>query len=296
MPTNGGNTLSKICFVVELPLGFWQWDDGLRGAMQLLEEKHKVCYHLSGKPNEDCKPDILFVWGGTLSGPYKASKNFNSKKILFFAGGPIEPEFFEKYDMVLFENQIHTDIARAKGIKCMTAFGTNTKVFKPMKNAKLFDAFYPGAFGLWKRKDLFAEAVKGLRAFSCGNIQKQEPECYDVCVDNGVGVSADIPQGRLPYFMSMSRTIVVLPVPEIGCQRTVLEAQAMNLPIIVPNDAPLVVEFAKHGGIIVDPDPASIRYAIQTAPETNEDGLQYVLNNMTEQHYANKIMSALEAI
>lgn len=292
---SGGAILSKICFIVELD-SFWQWDDGLRGAIQILEGDNKVCYHLSGRPNPDCRPDFLFVWGGTLSGPFKAAKHFDAHKILFFAGGGIEREYFEKYDMVLFENEFHTNTARTMGIRCMTAFGTNTKVFKPIKNNKIFDAFYPGAFGLWKRKDLFAKAVKGLKAFSCGNIQEHEPECWDVCVENGVSVAGDIPQNRLPYFMSMSKTIVVLPVPEIGCQRTVLEAQAMNLPVIVPNDAPLVMEFAKHGGIIVDPDPASIRYAIQTAPETNEDGYQYVLNNMTEVHYAKKIRSAMEAI
>lgn len=288
----------KICFLVELPKGFWQWRDGLYAAMKLLEKKHRVVYHLDGDcdcPLDD-KPDVLFVWSGTGGDVYKNSLKHKSKKVLLFAGGDRSPQFFEPFNITCFENDLHTNEARAKGINCITAFGTNTQVFKPIIQPKLFDVVYPGAFGLWKRKNLFAESVKGMRALTFGNVQLHEMECWNVCTDNGIAVSSDLPQEVVPYYMAMSRTVLVLPVPFIGGQRTVIEAMAMKLPVIVPNDAPLVCEFARHGGMMVDPDPEKIRWAIKMAPQINETGYQYIMNNLTEKHYAQRLEIALERI
>lgn len=287
----------RICFLAELD-NFYRWDDGLRGAMQLLEKEHEVCYHLDGELHSH-NPQILACWGGSLSKTYKEGMEYSGKKVLFWAGGPRSNlDSLRQWNMIFFENELHTIEAKKAGLtNCMTAFGTNTQVFFPMKQPKIFDVIYPGAFGLWKRKDLFAHAVKGLKALSLGNIQHHEPQCLDVCIENEVAVSADIPQSRLPYFMAMSKTVVVLPVAEIGGQRTVLEAMAMNIPVIVPNDAPLVVEFAqKGGGIIVDPTPEAIREAILTAPENNPKGLEYINNEMTEQHYADRIKEGLKKL
>lgn len=292
----------NICFLVELPFGLWQWDDGLRGAMKIIEKKHTVTYHLDGFC--DCRqrpssilPDVVMVWSGTNGTVYHNALQMDCKKILLFAGGSREPSLFRDFDLTLFENGIHTLEARNYGVKCMTAFGTDTTIFKPMKQKKVFDVIYPGAFGLWKRKDLFAESTKRLKAFTLGNIQEHEPQCFDVCVDNDIAVSADIPQSRLPYFYAMAHTVCVLPVAHIGGQRTVLEAMAMKLPIIVPSDAPLVCEFAQHGGVITDPNPQDIERAIvKNLGQVNEEGYQYVMENLTEKHYAKKIQVALERI
>jgi len=287
----------KICFLVELPYGKIQWADGLDGAMQILEKDHEVCYHLDGLRHGH-KPDLLMCWGGTLSKTYLEGMDYSGEKALFFAGGSRNNlEELRQWDIIYFENEIHTIEAQKMGLaNCMTAFGTNTQIFYPMKQPKMFDVIYPGAFGLWKRKDLFAQAVKGLKALSLGNIQHHEMQCWDVCVENGVAVAMDIPQSRLPFFMAMSKTVVVLPVPEIGGQRTVLEAMAMALPVIVPNDAPLVIEFAeKGGGTIVEPTPEAIRAAILKAREElpNTKGCDYIQSEMTEQHYADRIKEAL---
>ncbi len=286
----------KICFLVELPRGFWQWADGLYAAMKIIEREHEVTYHLDGKCNCKKLPDVVMAWGGTGSGPYKEALKMKCKRILLFAGGDRSPHLFEKFNITCFENEIHTIEAKSKGVSCITAFGTNTKLFRPIRQPKLFDVVYPGAFGLWKRKDLFAESCKCFRALTFGNIQFQEMECWHVCVNNGIAVSPDLPQEVVPYYLAMSRTVLVLPVPFIGGQRTVLEAMAMKLPVIVPNDAPLVCEFVQHGGIIVEPNPAEIAKAITNAQEENIAGYDYVMNNLTEEHYANKLKQALKRI
>lgn len=284
----------NICFLVVLPKGWWQWSDGLYGAMKLLEKDHKVTYHLDGKCNCPTPPDVVMAWGGTESVPYNNALQMDTKRILLFAGGNRSPQLFEPFHVTCFENELHTTVAKAQGVRCLTAFGTNTKVFKPMFQPKIFDVVYPGAFGMWKRKDLFAKSVRGLRAFSFGNIQHHEPDCWNVCVQNDIAVSPDLPQEAVPYIMGMSKTVLVLPVPFIGGQRTVLEAMAMKLPIIVPEDAPLVCEFARHGGIIVEPTPEKIRHAIRYAPQQNNSGYEYVMENFTEVHYARKLQSALD--
>lgn len=284
----------RICFLVELPKGAWQWSDGLYAAMKILECEHKVTYHLDGKCNCKQLPDIVMAWGGTMSGPYKEALKMDTKRILLFAGGSREPALFENFNVTCFENEQHTIVAKAQGVKCLTAFGTNTQVFKPIIQPKLFDVVYPGAFGLWKRKDLFAKSVIGLRALTFGNVQLHEMECWNVCTENNVAVSPDLPQEVVPYYLAMSRTVLVLPVPFIGGQRTVIEAMAMKIPVIVPNDAPLVVEFAKHGGMIVEPEPGAIRQAIKMAPQVNVLGYDYVMNNLTEKHYADKLRHAIQ--
>ena len=285
----------RICFLVNLPRSWWQWSDGLYAAMKILEEEHTVVYHLDGICNCKEKPDLVMAWGGTMSEPYKNALKIDTKRLLLFAGGDRSPKFFEFFNMTCFENNLHTDEARARGIRCMTAFGTNTQVFKPMpQQPKIFDVVYPGAFGLWKRKDLFAQSVRGLKAFTFGNIQYHEPECWDICLQHNIAVSADLPQEVVPYFMAMSRTVLVLPVPFIGGQRTVIEAMAMKLPVIVPSDAPLVCEFAQHGGMIVEPKPDAINTAIRNAPQVNQTGYEYVMNNLTEHHYADKLKIAIQ--
>jgi glycosyltransferase involved in cell wall biosynthesis len=286
----------KICFLVELPRGFWQWADGLYAAMKILEKDFRVTYHLDGKCDcpFDRRPDIVMAWGGTMSRPYNNAMNINAVRILLFAGGLRSSHLFDKFNITCFENEQHTLEAKALGIHCITAFGTNTQVFRPIIQPKLFDVVYPGAFGLWKRKDLFAKSVKGLRALTFGNVQLHEMECWNICTENNVAVSPDLPQEVVPYYLAMARCVVVLPVPFIGGQRTVLEAMAMKLPVIVPNDAPLVCEFAQHGGMIVEPNPEAIRNAIKMAPPINETGYKYVMKNFTEVHYANKLKEAIE--
>lgn len=287
----------KICFLVELPKGIWQWQDGLRAALNLLADEHDICYHLDGRLLEH-KPDLLMAWGGSISPTTRQAREYQGKSILFFAGGGIETSFFDGIDLVLFENQLHTDEARVKGIRCQTAFGTDTQTFKPMKQPKVFDVIYPAAFGLWKRKDLFAKAVNGLTALTLGNIQEQEPECFDVCVDNNVAVSSDIPQEVLPYFYNMSKICLITTTPEIGGQRTALEAMSCGLPVVYTKDSVLVAELVNGHGVSVDPDPIDIKRVLMLmlsgySKLDKNQARDYILRNYSEKHYADKIRSAI---
>lgn len=288
----------KICFLVELPKGMWQWADGLRAAMNILAEDYEVCYHLDGQLGNHT-PDLLMAWGGSFANTTKQAREYKGKSLLFFAGGGIKAEYFEGIDIVLFENDIHTTEARVKGIRCQTAFGTDTKLFKPMKQPKVFDVIYPAAFGLWKRKDIFAKAVKGLTALTLGNIQEHEPECLQVCIDNGVAVSSDIPQEVLPYFYNMSKICVITTTPEIGGQRTALEAMSCNIPLVITKDSPLVMEFAGEHAVLADPDPIDIRKMIMLILDgyskiDQYQAREYVIENYSEVSYADKIKSAIK--
>lgn len=285
----------KICFIAELDC-FHRWQDGLRAAMNLLADEHEVCYHLDGVLGSHT-PDLLMAWGGSFAPTTQTAREYGGQSLLFFAGGGIEPKYFEGIDVVCFENEIHTIEARLKGIKCLTAFGTDIDTFRSdTKQPKVWDVIYPAAFGLWKRKDLFAKSVKGLRALTLGNIQEHEMECYNVCRNGEINYCADIPQDRLSYFYNMSHVACILPVAEIGGQRTILEAYACNMPVVIPSDAPLVGEYGKFA-TIVPPDPKKINQAIrENIGKKNLDAYNWLTHNCNQFEYAKKIKQAIEML
>lgn len=128
---------------------------------------------------------------------------------------------------------------KRQGLNTLKAFGTNTKLFKPINTPKVFDWLYPAAFAKWKRHDLFVEHVRRRRgpAIAVGYIQpnNHEYECVQICLDNGVGVLPWIPPEALVWLYNQSKCVVVPSDPIGGGQRTVLESIACGTKVITLN-------------------------------------------------------------
>ena len=127
---------------------------------------------------------------------------------LAFTGGLFE-EYVHIPDIIFTESRSYVDWLKDNGAKKVTqAFGTNTDVFKPIDQPKVWDAIFPATFAAWKRHAIFAEAV-GNKGLAAGWPQPHEPQCVQYCLDAGCSVLHHQNAESMAYLYNMSRTCVV---------------------------------------------------------------------------------------
>lgn len=214
---------------------FW-WNDGLRAALRLLEDQYDIHYINVDHTHSIHACEVNLVWGGSLSPQAQYGVGLPGKKYLLFGGGPIDAEILHTYDKVFVEDTWTLDKMRRNGIHTYFAFGTNTQLFKPMKLNKRWGAIYPAAFAKWKNHHVWVEAVKDkgyTTALAVGYIQPNghESECYEVVEQAGYDVLPHVPPDVLVRMYNMSREVIITASDFGGCQRTVLEAMACDIPI-----------------------------------------------------------------
>lgn len=298
----------KIAFVWQGFDGrYGVWRDGLWAAMKIIEEKHQVRYYDTTRLAEltEWKPDAVLYWESpcTLAGKdaanYRAVQALPFKKYLLFAGGPIKREWVEGFELLFVESRINEEECAALGIPFKRAFGVNTQIMRPLKTAKHFDGFIPATYAGWKRHALFAQAL-GMGGVAAGRKQAHEPQCYQVCEDNGVLTLPEVSPETVAVLANASHAVVNTAEFWGGGQRCTLEGMACGVPVIVMSDSPKNREYVEEsgGGVVVDPDPKKIndlfQFDIQVAgPTYGLRGLEYVKNHWTEHHYANAILDGL---
>lgn len=302
----------KLCLLwdIEIPLyDLVAWQDGLYWALSELGKKHEVTICLRS-PNDisfsrdniefiagsnfhieaiNNNYDYVLLWG-QLNQPI-LEQIIKPKAGLCFAGGPEESPMGKEYDIIFTENKYINQKFLDQGYNAKVAFGINCDIFKPYPQPKLFKALYPAVFGLWKRQDLFAEAF-GKDGVCIGRYQEHEPQCLQWAQDAGcMTVPMILPQSAMPYFYNASECIVSTATNDSGGQRTVLEAMACNIPIIVMSDNYKASEYITESGFgyICEPEAKYIKSIVPTPQESR----QYVLDNWTHHHYAREIESWL---
>ena len=274
------------------------WRDGLYFALSKLSNDKEFFVDVfidNAKPPVVEEYDIVIAWGAFVSEPAKYVAELSVAKTGIFFGashGQNSPMAY-KFDIIFSEDENSHNIFKNMGLNSVLAFGTPTNLFRPIPQAIHFDVIQPGAYATWKRKKLFAEAVKGMKALSVGDLQAVERDEYDACVKNGVVSFPNVPQEFMPFYYASAKCVVI--TGWAGGQRTVLEALAMNKQCIVPVDAPQLMDYSKHI-IVVRPDAEAIRKAIEKAPETNEEGRKDILNKWTDEHYYKKIKEGLKCL
>jgi len=239
----------KLAVVTELPKEhFAFWEDGLYAALKHLTGEYAWeidVFNLPSMQNPQIKTqqyDFGLYWGALNRSQH--GKKIFKKSGLCYGGGPISRHNTEYFDIVFTESARDLDAFKKLGVNATKAFGTNTDLFKPMESPVVFDSIYPAAFAKWKRHDLFVEYVtksngtnRELPSVAIGYMQpnEHEKECYEVCTAAGVLVVPWIPSSSLVYLYNGSRQCVVAADPEGGGQRTVLEAKACDVPVVILN-------------------------------------------------------------
>jgi glycosyltransferase involved in cell wall biosynthesis len=278
-----------------------QWNDGLAQAMKLIEKEHDVTYHDQYSTTwEDS--DVILLWEapctakGQYADFYNAIRRSNKKKILLFAGGPVEYLDAVGFDLYLVESEINEKEFEALELPWMRAFGVNTQVMKPMSLEKRYQGFMQATFADWKRHSLFAHAL-GTDGCVAGKLQPHDRQGYYDCRDCGVTIFEEQPAEKIAELINESHVVLNTASYWGGGQRCTLEAMACNIPVVVMSDSPKNCEYVLESGagVISEPNPEAIRKAIDEA-KTKTGGYEYVQSKWTEHHYANNILKAIETV
>lgn len=322
----------KICFLWDWENDIFQmgtWKDGLAAAIRILAGRHELKFFTCGKkdfvfPHEyfdihvvrsgdpmvqavkEFDPDVILIWGDQTRPHAKPLKELGKPMALAFAGGNPFAENWPLWDMIFVESQSYLMAYQNAGLshQVMTAFGTNTELFDPkhpfvVNQLKIFDVCMPGTFALWKRHDLFAKSTQGLRSIVSGyQYIDHEQECWQAPQGVGALVLPHLSAEGIRAMYAASKTCLVTSIWYGGSQRTVLEALAMNIPLIVMSDSDKTSEYVLDAGegMVVQPDPQAIREALQESLHKTVNTRGYILDKWSEMHYADAIEAGLKKI
>ena len=316
----------KILFVhdwVVDPTQLVTWQDGLAGALRELGKRHVVdiVTYVEGASGEvyrnpeglniraftliedvvryaaEGEYDVILMWGDCTRPTAWPIKKLGIPMALCFAGGHQFSDTTKAFDHFFVESKVYGDRFREMGHSVSTAFGTNTELFKPIpEQPKVFDVCFPATFALWKRHDLFAQAVRGKRAVACGYIYTtHERDCWQTCQTNGVLVLPHVSAQVLQRIYAGSRACLITSRSDGGSQRTVLEAMAMNLPVVVMQDSDKTSEYVlDHDGRWVSaPDEGHIKVALEEAMVSTVNSRDYIMSKWSEYCYADALEKGL---
>lgn len=291
------------------------WQDGLARALKELQDRgHNVLVFVPGKEPSIVKHpyfkirvsadlpldismesvDAILHFADMTRPNAKPLRELGLPMAVCFAGG--EPVTYNTYDFdhVFVESKVYKEAFKKADVSVSVAFGTNTDLFTPIDQIRVFDTIFPGTFAAWKRHDLYAQATRGLKSLAVGYMYKDhEQECWEECIRMGTTVMPHVSAEALHYLYAASRMCVITSQSDGGSQRTVLEAMAMNLPLIVTDSDKF--DYITSDVYRCDPEPEEIRSYINAILDGDGDvnTRDYVLNNWSHLQYADALEKEL---
>lgn len=312
----------KIAFIHDWNVNYQQeldWQDGLSAALAELRKRgHDVTLFVNGErhgiipnPNHDIRvednmiaavkwhnPDIILHWADMTRENARPLKELGKPMAICFAGGEADSYNTYLFDHVFVESQVYKAKFDEIGVTSSIAFGTNTDLFTPIADQpKYYDTIFPATFAAWKRHSLYANAVQGLRSLAVGYIYTDhEQECWQECQRLGTSILPHVSAEVLHYLLASSRICVITSMSSGGSQRTVLEAMAMNLPLIVTDSDKF--DYITDEVYKVEPEAEAIRGAVKALLDGDRtiNTRDYILNNWSHIQYADALESKLKEL
>jgi len=297
---------------------FWNKDGFLR-ALQVLRErdgwktmffkKHDQvfqwehdCVDLDFSPDpikkaEEWGPDAYLLFADFSRPISQQIKDTGRPFAQAYTGGRFT-DYARLPDIVFTESKSYIPWMESIGVmRVVQAFGTNTELFKPYPEPKMFDAFFPATGAAWKRHELFAEAM-GPRGLVCGWWQPHEPQCLEVCQKNGCAVLHHQMAESVAFLYSMARTVLITSSDVGGSQRSVLEAMSCNVPVIVMDDSTMTTEYIREcgEGAIIPPDVQQIRHMVDEWMDRKVNTREWIMKNYSEFVYADKLKEGIQSL
>ena len=251
----------------------------------------------------DWKPDAILFFADFSRPIIKEFENCGIPLAICFTGGGFT-DYQNIPDIVFVESDSYLQEFKQRGLNVRQAFGTNTELFRPMPwQPKKFKAVFPATFAGWKRHELFAKAM-GSDGLACGFWQPHETGCYEVCQENGTALLHHQNAESCALIYNMGHTCVVTSSSVGGSQRTVLEAMASNIPVIVTRDSEKTSEYilkcgedlGMNVGSACEPTPEDIRREVENWIGIKVNTRAWILENYSEYIYADKVKEGIESI
>lgn len=287
------------------PVELHTWQDGLNAALGVMQEKYDYEIYVVAEDKQDAMhrkireigPDVILSWGSLDRPSFAGMREHGVPTALCFAGGTTKDPNVSSFDIVFVESETYEKAFKKDNINVKRAFGTNSRLFVPIDVNKNFLGFYPAAFALWKRHELFAPAV-GKGGLACGKFIEQEHVCIEVCVKNGVTILPQVPYAVVPYLFNQSKFAVITASSIGGSQRAVLEAMSCNTIPIVMSDSEKCAEYVKDSGfgVIVEPTVEAIKEALSKTYKFDNDGRSYILSKYSADIYAKQLHEGIQSI
>jgi len=273
-----------------------RFNDGLYLALKRLEERHAIGYF---EPQEDdliaaFRPDVVLFWGALCGHETPHVKQMPYRKAICFAGGPIDANTVDGFDLYFTESRWNEDEFDRFGKPWMRAFGINELIFRPIRAEKKYDAAIWATFALWKRHNLFADAV-GEKGLAIGLFQDHERQCYEWCQAKGMEVRGEMPKEEMVKLLAQSHVALNTSAFWGGGQRMTLEAMAMEIPVVVMADSPKNREYVEECGLglVAPPEVGPIRDAVRELKGKRYHTRDYIMSKYTSQHYADALEKGL---
>jgi hypothetical protein len=309
----------KVAFIHDWNVNYQQeldWQDGLSAALAELENRgHEVVRWVNGEeenviPNpygsihvtrtlipmvRDFDPDVILHWADMTRQSAVPLAQLGKPMAICFAGGEALGENVGLFNHIFVESEVYKEKLNNAGYdNCSTAFGTNTDLFAPVEQNKVFDTVLPATFASWKRHSLYAQATQGLKSLAVGYMyDNHEQECWQECLRLGVTVLPHASAQVLNRLYAASKVCVVTSSSAGGSQRTVLEAMAMNLPLIVTDSDKY--DYITDEVFRVEPEAEAIRGTVKALldGERTTNTREHVLKNWSHICYADKLEEEL---
>jgi glycosyltransferase involved in cell wall biosynthesis len=308
----------KIAFVHDWDVHHQQeldWQDGLSAALAELRNRgHEVTLYVCGdrvstipNPLNDIivtdkmaetvaasNPDVILCWADMTRQNAAPLAKLGIPMAICFSGGEPLGENVDLFDHIFVESEVYKQRFEEAGKPVSIAFGTNTDLFKPVEQNKAFDCILPATFAAWKRHDLYAAATQGLRSLAVGFMyEDHEQECWQECLRLGITVLPHTSAAVLHRLYAASRVCVVTSLSSGGSQRTVLEAMAMNIPLIITDSDKY--DYAYGRVFECEPNPQEIRGCINAILDGEQEvnTRDYVLENWSHINYADSLEKEL---
>lgn len=235
----------KILFVYDTPKEHI-WEDGLYAALELIEKRGDIVdkINLSHQTIEyKGGYDFVLGWGGFGSKVDEVMRGISAKKGLCIGGCATKPESALEYDVLFYETKWYRDQIDFHP-NIVHAFGVNTNIFQIHNVPRLIDFISVGAFALWKRLDLIKNkpGSKMVIGYYQNNNEQESLGIVRDLVKNGVIVSNQMSPRRLVYWLNSANTAYIPANIIGGGERSVLEARACGLNVIVEDDNPKLKE------------------------------------------------------
>lgn len=287
------------------PAQLYQWRDGLNEALRIIAEKYNVIVQVFASDDEEqiwedlrhFKPTHILAWGSLDRPSFAGLKDYGVPVGLCFAGGPTEHPFSSIFDVIFVENDNYVTDFKKQGLPVVKAFGTNDRLFRPKQLPIQWKGIYTASFAAWKRHHLFYEAI-GDEGLAVGKVAEEEIDCFTSAKLTKTAIMPEVPYEVLPYLYNQSE-IAIIPA-KAGGQRSVLEAMACNLFVIVCNDNVTTTEYVKDSfwGYAVDPTVEAIKEAIKKYDKSKNKidlslGRKYIENNYSAMQYADTLYNNL---